>query len=173
MEQFQLVVNLPPDDVMTRLAASIDQPRVVAINPFSGKDFFGHITGYQFWIRKRQRWSRNSFAPACTGSVASNGSGSTISCRIAAKFTFLWIFGGVFLLLSLIFSASIGLIGFVAAPPDSRSAIPLLLLTFGIPMFVIVFFAGFYLLSRQMGKGNASALSYLVQSLFRDVIVNP
>lgn len=172
MEQFQLVVSLPPDDVMRRFAASIDQPRVVVINPLSGKDFFGHLTGYQFWIRKRQRWSRNSFAPACTGDVVANGSGSTINCRIAAKFTFLWIFGGVFLLLSLLFSALIGLIGFLAGPPDAKSAMPLLLVAFGMPVFVIVFFVGFFLLSRQMGKGTQGALSYFVQSLFRDMIVS-
>ena len=172
MEQFQLVVNLSPDDVMRRFAASIDQPRIVVINPFSGKDFFGHLTGYQFWIRKRQRWSRNSFAPACTGDVVPNGSGSTINCRIAAKFTFLWIFGGVFLLLSLLFSVSIALLGFVAGPPDSKTAMPLLFVAFGIPAFVIVFFIGFFFLSRQMGKGNERALSYFVQSLFRDTIVN-
>src|SRR6266571_5677004 len=165
MEQFQLVVNLPPDDVMRRLAASIDQPRVVAINPFSGKDFFGHLNGYQFWVRKRQRWSRNSFAPACTGSVVPNGSGSTVSCRITAKFTFLWILG-VFLLLSLLFSAVIGLIGFVAGPPESKSMIPSLLVAFGIPLFVIMFFAGFFFISKLMGKGNERALSYFVQSLF-------
>src|SRR6266568_2810926 len=110
MEQFQLVVNLSPDDVMKRFAASIDQPRIVVVNPLSGKDFFGHLVGYNFRIMKRQRWSRNSFAPACTGDVVPNGSGSTINCRIAAKYTFLWIFGGVFLLLSLLFSALIGLI---------------------------------------------------------------
>lgn len=172
MEQFQLVVRLPPDDVMRRFAASIDQPRVVVINPLSGKDFFGHLTGYQFWIRKRQRWSRNSFAPACTGDVVANGSGSTINCRIAAKFTLLWIFGGVFLLLSLLFSVLIGLIGFLAGPPDAKTAVPLLLVTFGMPVFVIVFFVGFFLLSRQMGKGTQGALSYFVQSLFRDMIVS-
>lgn len=172
MEQFQLVVNLPPDDVMKRFAASIDLPRLVVINPLSGKDFFGHLSGYQFWIRKRQRWSRNSFAPACAGDVVANGSGSTINCRIAAKFTFLWIFGGVFLLLSLLFSGLIGLIGFLAGPPDAKSAMPLLLVAFGMPVFVIVFFVGFFFLSRQMGKGTEGALSYFVQSLFRDRIVS-
>jgi len=75
MEQFQLVVNLTPDDVMRRLAASIDQPRLALINPFAGEDFYGQLTGYQFWLRKRRRWSRNSFAPACTGNVVPNGSG--------------------------------------------------------------------------------------------------
>ena len=158
---------------MRRLAASIDQPKIVVINPFSGKDFFGQLNGYQFWVRKRQRWSRNSFAPACIGSVSPNGSGSTINCRIAAKFTFLWILGGVFLLLSLLFSAVIGLIGFVAGPPESKSMIPSLLLAFGIPLFVIVFFAGFFFISKLMGKGNERALSYFMQSLFRDAIVQP
>jgi hypothetical protein len=172
MEQFQLVVNLPPDDVMKRFAASIDLPRGVVINPLSGKDFFGHLIGYNFRIMKRQRWSRNSFAPACTGDVVANGSGSTINCRIAAKFTFLWIFGGVFLLLSLLFSCLIGLVGFVAGRPDAKSALPLLLVAFGMPVFVIIFFVGFFFLSRQMGKGTQGALSYFVQSLFRDMIVS-
>jgi len=172
MEQFQLVVNLPPDEVMKRFAASIDLPRGVVINPLSVKDFFGHLIGYNFRIMKRQRWSRNSFAPACTGDVVANGSGSTINCRIAAKFTFLWIVAGIFLLLSLLFSGSIGLIGFMAGPPDAKSAVPLLLVAFGLPIFVIVFFIGFFFLSRQMGKGTQGALSYFVQSLFRDMIVS-
>jgi len=85
----------------------------------------------------------------------------------------LWIFGGIFFLLSLLFSASIGLIGFVAGPPDAKSALPLSLVAFGMPVFVIVFSVGFFLLSRQMGKGNEGALSYFVQSLFRDMIVHP
>src|SRR5205807_9642636 len=154
MKQFQLVVNLPPDDVMRRLAAAIDQPRVVIINPFSGKDFFGYITGYQFWIRKRQRWSRNSFAPSCTGDVLPNGSGSTINFSIGAKYTFLWIFGGIFLLLSLFVSFFIGMMSLVMTAGDSGKAIPSLLLAFIIPIFVIVFFVGFFFITKQMGKGD-------------------
>ncbi len=173
MEQFQLVVNLPPDDVMRRLAASIDQPRLVVINPLSGRDFFGYVTGHQFWIRKRQRWSRNSFAPACTGNVVPNGSGSTINCSIRAKYTFLWILGGIFLLLSLFVALFFGMVGFVMTSGDSRSAIPSLLLAFIIPIFIIVFFAGFFFITKQMGKSTERNLSYFMQSLFRDVIVQP
>ena len=51
MKQSQLVVNLPPDEVMRRLAASIDQPNVSLMNPFAGKDFYGQLNGYQFWLR--------------------------------------------------------------------------------------------------------------------------
>jgi hypothetical protein len=170
MEQFQLVVNLPPDDVMRRFAASIDRPRVVVLNPFAGKDFYGQLTGYQFWLRKRQRWSRNSFAPTGRGNVLPNGSGSTIDCSIAAKFTFLWIFGGIFLLLSLFFSIVIGLIGSVTTSGNSSSPIPSLLVAFGIPVFVIVFFVGFFFITRQMAKSDERALSYFIQSIFRDVV---
>ena len=102
MKHSQLVVNLPPDDVMRRLAASIDQPNVSLINPFAGKDFYGRLNGYQFSLRNRRRWSRNSLAPLCRGNVIPNGSGSTIDFSIGAKYTFLWILGGIFLLLSLL-----------------------------------------------------------------------
>ena len=158
---------------MRRLAASIDQPNVSVMNPLGGKDFYGQLNGYQFWLRNRRRWSRNSLAPLCRGNVIPNGSGSTISCSISANYTFFWIFGGIFLLLSLLFSFSIGLISFVTASGDSRSAIPSLLAAFGIPIFVIVFFGGFFFIGKQTGKGDERNLSYFMQSLFRDVIVQP
>src|ERR1700694_2233573 len=136
MNQFQLVVNLPPDDVMRRLAASIDQPGLGLMNPFSGKDFFGQLSGYQFWRRHRRRFSRNSLAPVCRGDVIPNGSGSTIDLSIAARFTFLWILGGISLLLSLVAALFFGMIGFVITSGDSRSTIPSLLLAFLIPIFI-------------------------------------
>ena len=173
MNQFQLVVNLPPDDVMRRLAASIDQPGLGLMNPFGGKDFFGQLSGYQFWLRYRRRWSRNTLAPACTGDVVPNGSGSTIDFSIGAKYTFLWILGGVFLLLSLFFVLFFGVISFVMTSGGSGNTIPSLLVAFLIPTFVIVFFAGFFLITRQMGKSDARSLSYFLQNLFRDVIVQP
>lgn len=171
MSQFQLVVNLPPDDVMRRLAASIDQPNVSLINPFAGKDFYGQFNGYQFWLRNRRRWSRNSLAPLCRGNVIPNGSGSTIDFSIGAKYTFLWILGGIFLLLSLVFALFLGMIGFVMTTGDSRSAIPSLLLAIIMPLFVIVFFVGFFFITRQMGKSDERSQSYFLQNLFRDVIV--
>src|SRR4030088_2915090 len=133
MNQFQLVVNLPPDDVMRRLAASIDQPSLSLMNPFTGKDFFGQLSGYQFWLRYRRRWSRNTLAPVCRGNVIPNGSGSTIDFGIGAKYTFLWILGGIFLFLSLLLDLFFGMVIFVATAGDSRSAIPLLLLAILIP----------------------------------------
>ena len=48
-----------------------------------------------------------------------------------------------------------------------------LLLVFLIPIFVIVFFSGFFFITKQMGKGDERRLSYFLQSLFRDVIVQP
>ena len=173
MKQFQLVVNLPPDDVMRRLAASIDQPGLGLMNPFSGKDFFGQLSGYQFWLRQRRRFSRNSLAPVCKGDVIPNGSGSTIDSSISAKYTFLWILGGIFLLLSLVAALFFGTIGFVITSGDSRSAIPSLLLAFLIPTLVIVFFAGFFFITKQMGKSDERNLSYFLQNLFRDVVVQP
>jgi hypothetical protein len=173
MKQSQLIVNLPPDDVMQRLAASIDQPNVSLMNPFAGKDIYGRLNGYQFSLRSRRRWSRNSLAPLCRGNVIPNGSGSTIDFSIGAKFTFLWILGGIFLLLSLCFALFLGLIGFVMTSGDSRSAIPLLLLAIIMPLFVIVFFSGFFFISKQMGKSDERSLSYFLQNLFRDVTVHP
>ncbi len=173
MKQIQLVVKLPPDDVMRRLAASIDQPSLSLMNPFGGKDFVGQLSGYQFWLRKRRRWSRNDFAPSCRGNVIPNGSGSTIDFSIAAKYTFLWIFGAIFLLLSLFFSFFIVMMSLVMTSGDSGRAIPSVLLAFTIPIFVIVFFAGFFFITKQMGKGDERKLSYFLQNLFRDVIVEP
>jgi hypothetical protein len=56
---------------------------------------------------------------------------------------------------------------------DSRSAIPSLLVAIIMPLFVIVFFGGFFLIARQMGKSDERSLSYFLQSLFRDVTVQP
>ena len=173
MKYSQLVVNLPPDDVMRRLAASIDQPSLSLMNPFVGKDFFGQLSGYQFWLRYRRRWSRNTLAPVCRGNVIPNGSGSTIDFSIGAKYTFLWILGGIFLLLSLFAALFFGLISFVMTAGDSRSAIPPVLLAIIMPLFVIAFFGGFFLISKQMGKSDERSLSYFLQNLFRDVIVEP
>ncbi len=159
---------------MRRLAASIDQPSLSRLmNPFGGKDFYGQLSGYQFWLRSRRRWSRNSFAPVCKGNVIPNGSSSTIDFSIGVKYILLWIFGGIFLLLSLVFALFLGMIGFVMTTGDSRSAIPSLLMAIIMPLFVIVFFSGFFLITKQMGKSDERSLSYFLQSLFRDVIVQP
>ena len=158
---------------MRRLAASIDKPSLSLMNPFAGKDFYGQLSGYQFWLKSRRRWSRNSLAPVCRGNVIPNGSGSTIDFSIGAKFTFLWILGGIFLLLSLVFTLFLGLVSFVMTAGDSRSALPLLLVAIIMPLFIIVFFGGFFLIARQMGKSDERNLSYFLQSLFRDVVVQP
>ena len=174
MKHSQLVVNLPPDDVMRRLAASIDQASLGRLmNPFGGKDFYGQLTGYRFWLRSRRRWSRNSFAPVGRGRAIPNGSGSTIDFSIGVKYTLLWIFGGIFLLMSLVFALFLGFIGFVMTTGDSRSAIPSLFIAILMPLFVIVFFGSFFLIARQMGRSDERSLSYFLQSLFRDVTVHP
>ena len=158
---------------MRRLAASIDQPNVSFINPFAGKDFYGQLSGYQFSVRKRRRLSRNSLAPLCRGNVIPNGSGSTIELSIGAKYTLFWIFGAVFLLFSLFFSFLVVMIGFVMTSGGSGNAISSLLVAFLIPIFVIVFFAGFFFITKQMGKSDERNLSYFLPNLFRDVIVQP
>ena len=159
---------------MKRLAASIDQASLGRLmNPFGGKDFYGQLTGYQFWVRSRRRWSRNSFAPVCRGNAIPNGSGSTIDFSIGVKYTLLWIFGGIFLLMSLVFALFLGMIGFVMTTGDSRSAIPSLLVAIIMPSFVIVFFVGFFFITKQMGKGDERKITELLHSLFRDVMVEP
>jgi len=158
---------------MRRLAASIDQPNVSVMNPLGGKDFYGQLNGYQFWLRNRRRWSRNSLAPLCRGNVIPNGSGSTIDFSIGAKYTFLWVLGGIFLLLSLFAALFFGFIGFVMTGGDSRSAIPSVLLALLATIFVIVFFTGFFFITKQMGKSDERSQSYFLQNLFRDVIVQP
>jgi hypothetical protein len=174
MNQSQLVMNLPPDEVMRRLAASIDQASLGRLmNPFGGKDFYGLLTGYQFWLRSRRRWSRNSLAPLCRGNVVPNGSGSTIDFSIGVKYTFLWILGGIFLLMSLVFALFVGLAGFVMTTGDSRSAIPSLLVAIIMPLSIIVFFVGFFFITKQMGKGDERTITELLHSLFRDVMVEP
>jgi len=74
-------------------------------------------------------------------------------------------------LLSLVFALFLGMIGFVMTTGDSRSAIPSLLLAIIMPLFVIVFFVGFFFITRQMGKSDERSQSYFLQNLFRDVIV--
>ena len=59
------------------------------------------------------------------------------------------------------------------ASGDSRSAIPSLLIAFGIPILVIVFFVGFFFITKQMGKGDERKITELLHSLFRDVMVEP
>lgn len=56
---------------------------------------------------------------------------------------------------------------------DSRSAIPSLVVAIIMPLFVIVFFGGFFFITKQMGKSDERSLSYFLQNLFRDVIVQP
>jgi hypothetical protein len=65
------------------------------------------------------------------------------------------------------------MVSFVMTSGDLRSTIPSLLLALLVPIFVIVFFAGFFLINKQMGKSAERSLSYFLQSLFRDVIVLP
>ena len=168
MKNFQLVVNLWPDDVMRRLAASIDPPKVIgSLVPFGGKDFYGQLTGYEFWVRKRQRMSGSKFAPACGGSVIPNGSGSTINYKIGAKYTFFWIFGAIFLVFSLFFALIVGLLGLVGKLWIVVGVAVL------IPIVVIAFLGGIFGLGLLMGKGDETTLNLFMENLFRDAIVKP
>jgi hypothetical protein len=75
--------------------------------------------------------------------------------------------------MSLVFALFLGMIGFVMTTGDSRSAIPSLFVAIIMPLFVIVFVGGFFFIVKQMGKSDERNLSYFLQNLFRDVIVQP
>src|SRR5437868_8310960 len=96
MKQFQVIVSIPPEEVVRRLSSAIDKPGLGLAVPFGGKDFFGTINGLAFRFRNRRRWSRNNFAPGCFGNIQPNGYGSTINVQIAAKNTLFLIFAMVF-----------------------------------------------------------------------------
>src|SRR5260370_41592452 len=98
MKPFQIMVSIPPEEVVGRLSSAIEKPGLGLAVPFGGKDFFGTINGLTFQFRNRRRWSRNDFAPACFGNVQPNGYGSTINVQIAQKNTLFLIFSIIFVL---------------------------------------------------------------------------
>lgn len=172
MEHFQLVVNLPPDEVMRRFAASIGAPSLKLINPFAGKDFIGRLNRYSFWFRERQRWHTNSFAPNCYGTVAANGTGSRIDVSIGRNFTIFFIFSGILLVaFTLITFLMVGIMA-AMSQPDSQQLTVMIVIALAVPIPVIAFLGGLFFVGRQSGKSSGRRMSYFVQSLFRDASVH-
>ncbi len=131
MKQFQIIVSIPPEEVVRRLSSAIQKPGLGLAVPFGGKDFFGTINGLAFQFRNRRRFSRNNFAPACFGNIQPNGYGSTINVQIKTKNTFFLIFAIVFVLFVTFVSGSFGvfallLLSQVSQPSPKDFAVPVL-----------------------------------------------
>lgn len=176
MKQFQIIVTIPPEEVVRRLWSAIDKPGQALAHPFAGKDFFGTINGlsFQFWYRRR--FSRNSFAPACSGNIQPNGSGSTINAQISAKNTFFLIFAILFVLFVTFVFGSFGVFALLLAsqtsqPSPQAIAVPVLL--FLIPFLAIAFLVGLFMIGKWMGKTDEARMTDLLDRLFADVAVRP
>jgi hypothetical protein len=176
MKQFQIIVSIPPEEVVSRLSSAIQKPGMGLALPFGGKDFFGTINGLAFQFRNRRRGSRNSFAPACFGNIQPNGYGSTINVRIAAKNTLFLIFSIIFVLLVTFVSGSFGVLALLllsqtSQPGPKDIAIPVLL--FLIPLLAIAFLLGLFMIGKWMGKTDEAIMNELLYRLFADVAVRP
>jgi hypothetical protein len=82
MKQLQIIVSIPPEEVVRRLSSAIGKPGLGLAVPFGGKDFFGTINGLSFQFRNRRRGSRNSFARGSShrwDRLVDLGSGATIN----------------------------------------------------------------------------------------------
>lgn len=176
MKQFQIIVNIPPEEVIGRIASAIDKPGLALAVPFGGKDFFGTISGLTFQFRNRRRWSTNNFAPACFGNIQPNGYGSTINAQISTKNTFFLIFAIVFVLIVAFACIPIGGLSLFALsqtgqPGPQEFAVPVLL--FLIPLLAIAFLIGLFMIGKWMGKTDAARMNELLSRLFADVAVRP
>ena len=176
MKQFQIIVSIPPEEVVRRLSSAIEKPGLGLAVPFGGKDFFGTINGLAFQFRNRRRWSRNNFAPACFGNIQPNGYGSTINAQIAAKNTLFLIFAIVFVLLVTFVSGSFGVLALLllsqtSQPGPKDIAVPVLL--FLIPLLAIAFLIGLFMIGKWMGRTDEARMNELLYRLFADVAVRP
>jgi uncharacterized membrane protein YedE/YeeE len=176
MKQFQIIVSIPPEEVVRRLSSAIQKPGLGLAVPFGGKDFFGTINGLSFQFRNRRRGSRNSFAPACFGNIQPNGYGSTINARIAAKNTLFLIFAIIFVLLVTFVSGSFGVLALLllsqtSQPGPKDIAIPVLL--FLIPLLAIAFLIGLFMIGKWMGRTDEARMNELLYQLFADVAIRP
>lgn len=176
MKQFQIIVSIPPEEVVRRLSSAIEKPGLALAVPFGGKDFFGTINGLAFQFRNRRRFSRNNFAPGCYGNIQPNGSGSTINVQIKMKNTFFLIFAIVFVLFVTFVSGSFGVLTLLlfsqtsqAAPKDI--AIPIAL--FLIPLLAIAFLTGLFMIGKWMGRTDEARMNELLYRLFADAAVQP
>ena len=176
MKQFQIIVSIPPEEVIRRLSSAIDKPGLGLAVPFGGKDFFGTINGLAFQFRNRRRGSRNSFAPGCFGNIQPNGYGSTINVQIATKNTLFLIFAIVFVLLVTFVSGSFGVLALLLLSQTSQRgpkdiAVPVLL--FLIPLLAIAFLIGLFMIGKWMSRTDEARMSELLYRLFADATVRP
>jgi hypothetical protein len=176
MKQFQIIVSVPPEEVVRRLASAIEKPGLGLAVPFGGKDFFGTISGLTFQFRNRRRWSTNNFAPACFGKIQPNGDGSTINARIAAKNTFFLIFAILFVLIIAFVCVPIGALALFGLSQTSQLgpkdiAAPVIL--FLIPLLAIAFLIGLFMIGKWMSRTDEARMSELLDRVFADVAVRP
>jgi len=176
MKQFQIIVTIPPEEVVRRLSSAIEKPGLGLAVPFGGKDFFGTINGLAFQFRNRRRWSTNNFAPACFGNIQPSGHGSTIDVKIAMKHTLFLIFAIVFVLLVTFVSGSFGVLALLlltqtGQPSPQQIAVPVFL--FLIPLLAIAFLIGLFMIGKWMGRTDEARMNELLDRLFADVAVRP
>ena len=176
MKQFQIIVSIPPEEVVRRIASAIDKPGLGLAVPFGGKDFFGTINGLAFRFRNRRRFSRNNFAPGCFGNIQPNGYGSTINVQIAAKNTLFLIFAIVFVLFVTLGCGLFGALALVmltqtSQPGPKDFVVPAIL--FLIPFLAIAFLIGLFMIGKWMGRTDEARMNELLYRLFADVTVRP
>jgi hypothetical protein len=176
MKQFQIIVSIPPEEVIRRIALSIDKPGLGLAVPFGGKDFFGTINGLAFQFRDRRRFSTNNFAPACFGNIQPNSYGSTINVQIAQKNAFFLIFSIVFVLIVTFVCGSFGALALfvlsqTSQPSPKEIALPIGL--FLVPFLAIAFLIGLFMIGKWMGRTDTARMNELLYRLFGDVSVRP
>jgi hypothetical protein len=173
MKQFQMMVSIPPEEVIRRLASAIAKPGLGLALPFGGKNFFGTINGLTFQFRSRRRFSRNNFAPGCFGNIQPNGYGSAINAQIGQKNTLFVIFAIVFVVLVTFVSGSFGVIVLGASLANNMgpAGVGVAILLFMIPLLAIGFLLGLFMIGKWMGKSDEARMTELLYYLFADVAV--
>lgn len=177
MKHFQIVIDLPPNQVMLRLATVVrEEPTFSFSNVgFNQKEsFLGNLKGNNFNFRRYKPHTRNSFAPSCFGSVTTNQKGeSVVDFRIGAKYTFFFIFAVIFVGVSTVFAILFGIISmtmmFTAQSSTFEKA--LVFLPFLIPFGAAAFLFLLLKIGKTMGNGDEQQFVALFQNLFQDVIV--
>jgi hypothetical protein len=178
METFRYHVSIPPSEVMQRLEWVVQTAGVRALTgPVGRKRFIGTLTGNQFSFR-RWRWTKNTLASSCFGSVDADGSGSVITGRIGGKYgCFVALAISVTLMFTLVPAAFIGMLtlGTMSSPPDAETA--QLFRTYWtaiavIPFVMAAFFAAFFFLGRALTRSDEREMAALFPSLFSDVLTS-
>ncbi len=90
-----------PDELASRLARMVDEPRIVRWpwDP-STKVFEGHLDNRRFTIWRLLKFQRNSFLPRIVGRIEAGEGGSTVRIvmrlhRVVAAFMAVWIGGAL------------------------------------------------------------------------------